>query len=94
MGLDIGIISIQYLDRPRGNAYNFALEMAVEASVHGYMRGEGNNWGYFSKDEVRGLLDVFAVSQGLRQEEKVGVWGWVESLPWLPGDFIELHFNW
>ena len=28
MGLDIGIISITYLDRPLGRAYDFAQELA------------------------------------------------------------------
>lgn len=93
MGLDIGIISIRYLDRPSGRAYDFAWELAEHASVHGYMWGEGNNWGPFQKDEVRQMLDQFAAREGLTPEEKAQVWAWVESLPW-EDDLIELHFNW
>ena len=51
MGLDIGIISIEYLERPSGIAYEFAWELAVEASAFGYMYGEGNNWGLSVEDE-------------------------------------------
>ena len=93
MGLDVGIINVTYLDRPRGDAYRFAWELAVEASVNGYMHGEGNNWGYFSKDQVRAMLDDFALRKNFSQEAKAQVWAWVESLPW-DGEDIELHFNW
>lgn len=93
MGLDVGVISIRYLERPSGHAYEFAWEMAVEASGSGYMSGEGNNWGYFERDDVRELLDGFSAREKLSAEERESVWAWVESLPW-KGDGIELHFNW
>ena len=94
MGLDIGIISIQYLERPSGHSYRFMWEMAIEASVAGYMSGDGNNWGYFYKHEVRELLDAFAKREGLSSEDEQTVWAWVESLQWMDNDLIELHFNW
>ena len=93
MGLDIGIISIEYLERPRGIAYEFAWELAVEASVGGYMYGEGNNWGALSKGQVSGLIDTFAQQKALTREQTTEIRSWVESLPW-DGDDIELHFNW
>ncbi|MFQ5814453.1 MAG: hypothetical protein ACE5I2_14845 [Anaerolineae bacterium] len=93
MGLDIGIISIRYLERPQGRAYEFAWELAEEASVHGYMHGEGNSWGAFSKEQVRSMLDDFAGHHHLSQDAKAQVWAWAESLPW-DGEDIELHFNW
>jgi len=93
MGLDVGIITIRYLERPHGRAYEFAWELAVEASVNGYMYGEGNNWGPFEKQQVRELLNQFAENEGLSVQEQSYVWTWVESLPW-NGGIIELHFNW
>ncbi len=93
MGLDIGVIAITYLERPRGWAYKFAWEMAIEASAFGYMHGEGNNWGPFTKDQVRHMLKKFAKDKGLTADEKRMIWEWVESLPW-KGYHIELHFNW
>jgi len=93
MGLDIGIIKITYLDRPRGWAYRFAWEMAVEASANGYMHGEGNNWGPFTKEQVREMLEEFARDKGLTTSEKNKLWRWVNSLPW-EGRYIELHFSW
>jgi len=93
MGLDVGIFTIKYLERPRGRAYSFAWELAIEASANGYMHGEGNNWGPFEKQQVHELLDEFAENKGLSTQEKAEVWAWVESLPW-EDDIIELHFNW
>ena len=93
MGLDIGIMSVQILERPRGVAYRFAWELAHEASVYGTMSGDGNSLGFFSKSEVRRLFDEFADQRTLTPDQTVEVWGWVESLPW-DGDDIEVHFNW
>ena len=93
MGLDIGIINIQYLDRPSGHAYRFMWDLAVEASAWGYMHGEGNNWGYFEKCQVARLLLDFSLSNALTRLERREVWAWVQSLPWEDNE-IELHFNW
>ena len=43
MGLDIGIISMQYLERPLEIAYEFAWELAAEASTNGYMHEADNS---------------------------------------------------
>lgn len=93
MGLDIGIISVQYLDRPSGYTYEFMKEMAIEASADGYMTGAGNNWGLFYKLQLARMLLRFAAQEGLTRDETREVWRWVQSLPW-DEDFIELHFNW
>ena len=82
MGLDIGIISINYLERPRGNAYQFAWELAVEASAYGYMHGDGNNWGAFTQRHVLRMLDEFAEKQTLDASAKAEILAWVRSLPW------------
>jgi hypothetical protein len=93
MGLDIGIMSVQILERPRELAYRFAWELAHEASVYGTMSGDGNSLGFFNKPEVRRLLGEFAEQHAFTGDQTSEVWDWVESLPW-DGDDIELHFNW
>lgn len=93
MGLDIGIMTIRYLERPGGRAYAFAWKLAEEAGVNGYMHGDGNNWGAFTKEQVREMLEQFTGQEGLSAQEQAEVWAWVESLPW-DDDLIELHFNW
>lgn len=82
MGLDIGIINITYLEQPTGAAYRFAWELAVEASVSGYMHGEGNNWGPFTQRKVLRMLDRFAEEHGLDDTARAEVLEWVRSLPW------------
>ncbi|MBI4328994.1 MAG: hypothetical protein HY685_03910, partial [Chloroflexi bacterium] len=82
MGLDIGIIRITYLDRPRGITYDFAWEMAQEASVSGYMHGEGNNWAGFTQRQVLGLLEDFANRRNLPDLVKADILAWLRSLPW------------
>lgn len=82
MGLDIGIISIEYLEQPKGDAYRFAWELAVEASTDGYMAGEGNNWAAFTQRQVLRMLNQFSESRSLDTQSKNQVLDWVRSLPW------------
>ncbi len=93
MSLRIGIMSIQPVELPRGIKYEFAKELAHEASVYGTMSGEGNSLGHFTKPHIGHLLYEFADNQNLTDEQTLEIWAWVESLPW-DGDEIELHFNW
>lgn len=93
MALRIGIMSLETVDVPSGIAYEFAKELALEASVSGTMSGEGNSLGYFTKPQVGHLLYEFADSKDYTDDETLEVWAWVESLPW-DGHEIELHFNW
>ena len=108
MGLDIGIISIKYLERPKGIVYDFALHMAAEAGDNAYMFGEGNSWIPFTQRQTLGLLDDFARERSLSQAQRSEIQTWLGALPWLgnfeaPGQendeddntpVIELHFNW
>ena len=93
MALDIGIISVTYLDHPSGRAYDFAMEMAQGAVWDGYMHGIGNSWGVFSKDEVMEMVEEFSLERGLSVQERTGVMEWVESLPWNDGS-LDFHFSW
>lgn len=82
MGLDVGIMTVRYLERPRGTVYEFAWELAHEASVNGYLHGDGNNWGPFTQRQVLHMLDDFAEKRGLDPTAKAEVLAWVKSLPW------------
>ena len=82
MGLDIGIITIQYLPRPTGHAYEFAWELAIEASAYGYMHGEGNNYGPFAQSQVLRMLDEFAARKQLDTPARTEIIDWLRSLPW------------
>ncbi|MBM3948100.1 MAG: hypothetical protein FJ312_02440 [SAR202 cluster bacterium] len=82
MGLDIGIISIRYLDRPDGWAYEFAKELALEARVNGYMAGEETTGGAFTQPQALRMLARFAGEKHLDDVDKADVLDWVEPLPW------------
>ena len=82
MGLDIGIISIQYLDIPKGVAYRFAWEMAIEASTDGYMTGSVNNLYPFTQRQVLKLAGEFVHNRGLSSTDTAEILTWVQSLPW------------
>lgn len=82
MGLDIGIIHVTYLDRPKGKVYEFAWELAIEAGANGYMHGDGNNWGPFTQRQVLEMLDAFAEGHAFSPSEKADVLEWRRSLPW------------
>ena len=82
MGLDVGIIKIQYLPRPTGHAYEFAWELAHEAGANGYMHGEGNNWGGFSQRQVLRMLNEFAKREQLDAPARTEIIDWLRSLPW------------
>ena len=77
MGLDIGIISVSYLPRPSGVAYEFACELAELETSAGYGWGEGHSWGWIEREEVSALAESFATERGLAATERA----WVASLP-------------
>ena len=82
MGLDVGIIAIQYLPRPTGHAYRFAQELTVEASTSGFMSGDSNNYSAFSQRQVLRMLDEFAVRKQLDAPARTEIIDWLRSLPW------------
>ncbi len=82
MGLDVGIIRIEYRWIPRGLPYQFAWELVHEASVNGYMSGSDNNWAPFTQAKVLRLLDEFVKSKRLDIQGRKAILRWVRSLPW------------
>ena len=82
MGLDVGIITFQYLPRPRGHAYRFAWELAHEAGAYGYMHGDSNNYAAFSQRQVLHMLDEFAARKQLDTSARAEIIDWLRSLPW------------
>ena len=94
MGLDIGIIRVEYLDRPSGAAYDFACELAEQETSAGYGWGEGHSWGWLERERVSALAERFAAERGLSATERAAVRAWVASLPWGAAGAVEVHFNW
>ena len=81
MGLDIGIMSVQILERPRELAYRFAWELAHEASVYGTMSGDGNSLGFLI-NQKSGVSLVSLLNRGhfpRSKLQKCGI-GWSRCL--------------
>jgi hypothetical protein len=92
MGLDVGIIRIEYLDVPKGLPYRFAWNMAIDGAGDAYMNGGGNSWIPFTQRQLLVMLDEFAVDKALTGAEKQEVLEWVRSLPW-DGWVDDLNLN-
>ena len=82
MGLDIGIMKVEYMERPGGVVYDFACEMAADGAFDAYMFGVGNSWIPFTQRQVLRMLDKFTRERGLSPQERLEIRSWVESLPW------------
>ena len=82
MGLDVGIMHVEYLERPQGIAYEFAWQLAHRASANGYMTGEGRNWAPFTQRQVLRSFRRFVAARGIDAEGRAEILSWVRSLPW------------
>ena len=85
MGLDIGIMKVEYLPRPKGVIYDFAWHLAQEGSFDAYMFGEGNSCIPFTQRQVLRMLDEFTRERGLSPQERLEIRSWLASLPWIGG---------
>ena len=83
MGLDIGIMKVEYLARPKGVVYDFAWHLAQEGALDSYMFGEGNSWIPFTQRQVLRMFDEFTRERRLSPTERLEVRSWIESLPWV-----------
>ena len=85
MGLDIGIMKFEYLERPGGVVYDFAWHLAEEGAFDAYMFGEGNSCIPFTQRQVLRMLDAFTRERGLAPQERLEIRSWLASLPWIGG---------
>ncbi len=90
MGFDVGVMNVEYLERPRGIVYEFIVELAISAGCS----GEGNAFGFFSKGEMEERMASFLEGNAASQEQVKELEQWVESLPWSSYGGITLSFNW
>ncbi len=59
MGLDVGVVQIDYLDRPRGAAYRFAWHLAGEWDDDAWEVSSGEN--VFAEYDFNHLSNTFFV---------------------------------
>ena len=94
MGLDIGVVKIDYLDRPSGAAYRFAWHLAGEWDDETWeVYSSANVFAEYDHDHLTDRAHRFIASEGLAPAEADQVMGWVRNLPWR-GSTVMLHLNW
>ena len=94
MGLDVGVVTFKYLERPRGPTYRFVCHLAESYCESDWEFGEGGNTlAQYLPETLERLADKYAESEGMRREEREAVMGWVKALPWDNG-VVTLHFSW
>ena len=85
MGLGIGIMQWEPIERPDGVTYEFAWYLAEEGEFAAYMTGESQSYVPFTQRQALRLLDAFTRERGLSPQERLEVRSWLASLPWIGG---------
>lgn len=94
MGLDVGVVSINYLDRPVDKTYDFLWYLNHNAEEADWLTGaEGSTFIEITSDTMDEQLCRFQSENRLSPDDVEGVQRWIASLPW-KGDVIMLHFGW
>ncbi len=96
MGLSVGIVSIEYLDRPPEPIYGFLGDVAATAGWDDDSWGGGFMENAFVEHDHRGLLRkarAYAKEKELPLTDKRSLYRWLRQLPWR-GDYIMLHLSW
>lgn len=102
MGLDVGVVTIEYLERPGQPIYNFLFDLMLDPDTsRGDNPWDADTWGgswdnnglyEFSRVGLRRRANNWANHKGLGQAEKAKLRRWIRNLPW-QDDLITLHLG-
>ena len=94
MGVDVGVVRINYLQRPREPTYSFLYELAGDNYCDFWGGGwEGNAFLEITRRRMLSKARSYAKRKALPEEDLEKVIWWVKGLPW-DGDTVMLHLNW
>ena len=94
MGLDIGVVKLDYLERPEKAAYDFTWHLAAHSDeVEWSVSSEGNIFVELTRDTMISMMDGYVSDKKLDPEDAATVGKWIDALPWR-GDVVMLHLNW
>ena len=94
MGLDVGVVNINYLDQPHGATYDFLWYLNGHAEVAEWLTGsEGSTFIEITRETMDEQVRKFQSENDLSQNGFERIQRWIASLPW-KGDVIMLHFGW
>ena len=90
MGLDVAQVTMNYLERPEGAAYDFAYDLVEECATS----GEGHAFGWFMKEQLRQLASQYIDSRAIDVAGQRRIDDWLESLPYDETEYVVLGFDW
>lgn len=90
IGFDVGAVSIRYLERPHGAAYDFIQHLAANATCW----GEGNAFGFYLKEEMAREAETCVAQEKGGPGQLAEIVAWMETLPWDEAGYLALTFNW
>ena len=103
MGLDVGVVTFEYLERPVQPMYGFLQALAADPDAGSefdpfdYESSWGDSWEgnalyEFERDVLLRRADGWATQNGLKANERTVLLQWIHSLPYR-GDTIMLHLG-
>ena len=103
MGLDVGVVTIRYLDQPKEPVYEFLNELLNEAAW-GLDEPQDDEWVWegawagnglveFSRDYLERRTSEWADNHGLNASGRAVLADWMSALPWSDDDTIMLHLS-
>ena len=103
MGLDVGVVTIEYLERPDQPIYGFLQALMADPDVgteldpFDYESGWGDGWEgnafyEFNRDVLLRRADGWAMQKNLNANHRAILLQWIDALPYR-GDTIMLHLG-
>lgn len=92
MGLDIGVVQINYLPRPSEPAYDFAWHLNINEDEADWS-GASSTFVEYTRENLLDQLDRYVSQKGLAEGDATALRDWVDGLPWKCG-VIMLHLAW
>ena len=94
MGLDVGVVRIEYLDRPDKPTYDFVDSLYKNADeLEWSVIDDGQVFVQTSRETLMERASAFASENSVAQSDVEGIQRWIESLPWR-GSMLMLHLSW
>ena len=94
MGLDVGVVTFNYLERLTGPTYKFACHLAEHYWEADWGLAQGENViAEYTLESLLGFAERYAKAAGLSVTDEAEIYGWIRRLPWRDGH-IALHFSW
>ena len=86
--MEVAVVSLNYLERPPGVAYDFVFTLVD--SCDGF--GDGRAFGRFLKDDVLQLVEEYVEDNSMDSAARQQILTWVNGLPFEDG-FVSLSFG-